>query len=248
MRTADELGRGTSTHDGVAIAAATLTYLATTLQPLCLFVTHYLNVAALHRELPPVGACYMSYLQEEGGRGSGGGAGRGGSAAAAGSSPVAMQRGAVPVASDISAAEAAGQPATASAAGIGSAAEPNGQEGAAGFSDPRIVMLHKLVPGVAPTSFALNVARMAGLPRSVCTRAVSKAHAAEEAAVAATGAGAGAAPGTESRGLVTGEQGPHGSTASGILGRMGQLVAGEAFSAGAVSSLQAEARLALADG
>jgi DNA mismatch repair protein MSH3 len=42
----DELGRGTATHDGVAIASATLQHLVES-GTLTLFVTHY----------PEVGAC-----------------------------------------------------------------------------------------------------------------------------------------------------------------------------------------------
>ncbi|PWW73720.1 hypothetical protein C7212DRAFT_359562 [Tuber magnatum] len=37
----DELGRGTSTHDGVAIANAILDYVITELKSMCLFITHY---------------------------------------------------------------------------------------------------------------------------------------------------------------------------------------------------------------
>jgi DNA mismatch repair ATPase MutS len=37
----DELGRGTSTHDGLAIAHATLAHLITRTRALTLFVTHY---------------------------------------------------------------------------------------------------------------------------------------------------------------------------------------------------------------
>ena len=40
----DELGRGTSTHDGVAIAHATLQHLVSTTRCLTLFVTHYPKV------------------------------------------------------------------------------------------------------------------------------------------------------------------------------------------------------------
>ena len=40
----DELGRGTSTHDGVAIAYATLSHIIHHLRPLTLFVTHYPQV------------------------------------------------------------------------------------------------------------------------------------------------------------------------------------------------------------
>jgi DNA mismatch repair ATPase MutS/FAD synthase len=43
----DELGRGTSTHDGVAVAAATLRHLAQRVGCATLFVTHYTQVAEL---------------------------------------------------------------------------------------------------------------------------------------------------------------------------------------------------------
>ena len=41
----DELGRGTSTHDGVAIAEAVLRYVAEDIQALTLFITHYQNLS-----------------------------------------------------------------------------------------------------------------------------------------------------------------------------------------------------------
>ena len=40
----DELGRGTSTHDGLAIALATLQHLVAHIGCLTLFVTHYPKV------------------------------------------------------------------------------------------------------------------------------------------------------------------------------------------------------------
>lgn len=43
----DELGRGTATHDGVAIACSTLSHLVSHTQCLSLFVTHYPEVASL---------------------------------------------------------------------------------------------------------------------------------------------------------------------------------------------------------
>jgi DNA mismatch repair protein MSH3 len=41
----DELGRGTSTHDGVAIAEAVLRYVAEDIRALTLFITHYQNLS-----------------------------------------------------------------------------------------------------------------------------------------------------------------------------------------------------------
>ncbi|KAI5056606.1 hypothetical protein GOP47_0028424 [Adiantum capillus-veneris] len=61
----DELGRGTSTHDGVAIAYATLHYLLKNARCLTLFVTHYPKIAELTHRFPgEVGAYHVSYLAE----------------------------------------------------------------------------------------------------------------------------------------------------------------------------------------
>jgi DNA mismatch repair protein MSH3 len=43
----DELGRGTSTFDGVAIAQSTLQYIVRRIGAACLFVTHYPEISAL---------------------------------------------------------------------------------------------------------------------------------------------------------------------------------------------------------
>lgn len=45
----DELGRGTSTHDGVAIAQAVLDYVVRDLKCLTLFITHYQTLASVER-------------------------------------------------------------------------------------------------------------------------------------------------------------------------------------------------------
>ena len=45
----DELGRGTSTHDGVAIAQAVLDYLVREVKCLTLFITHYQNLSSMAR-------------------------------------------------------------------------------------------------------------------------------------------------------------------------------------------------------
>jgi len=48
----DELGRGTSTHDGTAIAYATLRTLVQDICAFTLFVTHYQLICQLENELP----------------------------------------------------------------------------------------------------------------------------------------------------------------------------------------------------
>lgn len=62
----DELGRGTSTHDGVAIAYATLHYLLEQKRCMVLFVTHYPKIADIQKEFPSaVGTYHVSYLTSE---------------------------------------------------------------------------------------------------------------------------------------------------------------------------------------
>jgi DNA mismatch repair protein MSH3 len=45
----DELGRGTSTHDGVAIAGSVLDYVVRETKCLCLFITHYQSLATISK-------------------------------------------------------------------------------------------------------------------------------------------------------------------------------------------------------
>lgn len=59
----DELGRGTSTHDGVAIAYAALHHLLQHKRCMVLFVTHYPKIANIRTEFPgSVEAYHVSYL------------------------------------------------------------------------------------------------------------------------------------------------------------------------------------------
>ncbi|KAG5971541.1 Mismatch repair protein msh3 [Claviceps cyperi] len=57
----DELGRGTSTHDGAAIAQAVLEHLVTETKCLTLFITHYQNLARVVDGLPGVTNLHMKF-------------------------------------------------------------------------------------------------------------------------------------------------------------------------------------------
>lgn len=128
----DELGRGTSTQDGKAIAAATLEYFVHRIGCLLLFVTHYPEVARLGLISGGGGAAcfHMAHVVEAGSE--------------------QAERG----------------------------------DNAADALPPRVTFLYKLTSGVAEASYGLNVARMAGLPKSVVRRAYEKAQEVEGAAQA----------------------------------------------------------------
>ncbi|KNC95837.1 uncharacterized protein SPPG_08780 [Spizellomyces punctatus DAOM BR117] len=62
----DELGRGTSTHDGTAIAFATLKYFIEDLKSITLFVTHYPVLGQLEKEFPgALRNCHMAFHETE---------------------------------------------------------------------------------------------------------------------------------------------------------------------------------------
>jgi DNA mismatch repair protein MutS len=56
----DEVGRGTSTFDGLAIAQAVVEYLYTTVQARCLFATHYHELTALESTFPGIVSYYAA--------------------------------------------------------------------------------------------------------------------------------------------------------------------------------------------
>lgn len=72
----DELGRGTSTHDGVAIAQAVLEYVVREIRCLTLFITHYQDLSVLQRTFPnnELRNVHMRFeeTRRHGGNGSGG--------------------------------------------------------------------------------------------------------------------------------------------------------------------------------
>jgi DNA mismatch repair protein MutS len=97
----DEVGRGTSTHDGLALARAVVEYLHDTTAPRTLFATHYTELAALADELAGMRLFRMEVAERDG----------------------------------------------------------------------EAIFVHRVVAGVADQSYGVHVARMAGLPPTVITRA-----------------------------------------------------------------------------
>ncbi|KAH7328756.1 DNA mismatch repair protein msh3 [Stachybotrys elegans] len=62
----DELGRGTSTHDGAAIAQAVLQHVVSETRCLTLFITHYQNLARVVDGLPGISNVHMKFKAETG--------------------------------------------------------------------------------------------------------------------------------------------------------------------------------------
>jgi len=135
----DELGRGTSTHDGAAIAHAVLSHLAGSAAPRTLFSTHYHALC-----------CDTSAT-----------AGSGGTA-------LKMAHMGFRCVRPANVAPAAALP------------DEGDDEAAAPLDD--VTFLYVLTPGACPKSYGVNVARLAGLPRSVLACAAAKASAVERAA------------------------------------------------------------------
>lgn len=111
----DELGRGTSTHDGAAIAFAALSYFVASIRCVTLFVTHYPVIGTLETVFPRmVKACFMDYREEL-------------------------------------------------------------EESSGDGRRKAITLLYKLTRGIAPSSYGVNVARLAGIEGCVLDEALSKA-------------------------------------------------------------------------
>lgn len=97
----DEVGRGTSTFDGLAIAQAVVEHLHTTVKARCLFATHYHELTLLCTTMPGIKPFYAASMKV----------------------------------------------------------------------DQNMVLLHKILPGVADGSFGLEVAALAKVPPSIVQRA-----------------------------------------------------------------------------
>nr|POE63348.1 dna mismatch repair protein msh3 [Quercus suber] len=112
----DELGRGTSTHDGLAIAQAVLHHLVSTLCSFTLFITHYQTLARMADHFPAAELrnVHMRFSEHR---------------------------------------------------------SPTGPGDADDDGDEEITFLYEVADGVAHRSYGLNVAKLAGLPRSLIDEA-----------------------------------------------------------------------------
>ena len=59
----DEIGRGTSTFDGLSLAFASASYLAKTLKAMTLFATHYFELTSLEEQLPTVKNVHLDAVE-----------------------------------------------------------------------------------------------------------------------------------------------------------------------------------------
>ncbi|NBQ17895.1 DNA mismatch repair protein MutS [bacterium] len=62
----DEVGRGTSTFDGIAIAQSVIEYLIVQSKVSCLFATHYHELTELTHDMPTIKNYHAASVQEEG--------------------------------------------------------------------------------------------------------------------------------------------------------------------------------------
>lgn len=62
----DEIGRGTSTFDGMSLAQSILEYLASDLKAMTLFATHYHELTVLSEKFPHILNAHMSVVEKEG--------------------------------------------------------------------------------------------------------------------------------------------------------------------------------------
>ncbi len=61
----DEIGRGTSTYDGLSLAWACAEMLAKQLKPLTLFATHYFELTALSEQLPAIANVHLDAIEHD---------------------------------------------------------------------------------------------------------------------------------------------------------------------------------------
>lgn len=163
----DELGRGTSTRDGVAVACAVLEHLVRRVGCLTYMVTHYPQARWLAGRAASPPACVPLQARRDN----------------------TLNALVCAFFSQVAALESS----LAGAMGcyymaycVEGEGEADGEQGGAGGgvaavgAPPRVTFLYRLTRGVAQASFGLNVARMAGLPEGVVRRAADRAAAFQE--------------------------------------------------------------------
>ena len=62
----DEIGRGTSTYDGVAIAWSVAEYIATKIKARCIFATHYHELNVMTKTYPQIKNYRITITEENG--------------------------------------------------------------------------------------------------------------------------------------------------------------------------------------
>lgn len=62
----DEVGRGTSTYDGLALAWAAAEHLGSINKALCLFATHYFELTSMADQFPEIGNVHLDAVEHEG--------------------------------------------------------------------------------------------------------------------------------------------------------------------------------------
>lgn len=142
----DEVGRGTSTYDGVSIAWAVVEHMAKTLSPLTIFATHYHELADLESLYPNV-VNYQMLVSES----------------LPCKSSFAMDSSSDSKAHSEQTQRSLAELNKASSTGINTASRRN--------SPSKIEFLHKVGPGSADKSYGIEVAKLAGLPKTVLNRA-----------------------------------------------------------------------------
>jgi len=106
----DEIGRGTSTYDGLSLAWACAEYLATNIQAYTLFASHYFELTLLAEQIPTLKNVHLDAIEH----------------------------------------------------------------------DDNIIFMHAVQEGAASKSFGLQVAQLAGIPKSVVQRAKQRLHELEQ--------------------------------------------------------------------
>jgi DNA mismatch repair ATPase MutS len=219
----DELGRGTATQDGAAVAAAVLEHLAARVGCLGLFATHYHQLGC---------------------SGSGGGGGGGSAAATMMGGRVAPMH----MACALRRRGGGGGAGGGGAAAVAAAAAGAGGVSAGAAAAPEVTFLYKLTPGGCPKSYGTNVARLAGLPEAVVRRAalLAAAHSSLADEAGGGGEGGGAVGGGAGQGRGAGE-----AEAAAVAAVAAKVVRAVKTSggkdSGVLAQLRREAEAALAD-